>query len=305
MKSIIFRSVIISLAAAGIQSWETEVTTLWPTIIEVVNITKSLGGPEDDSFSERLSAEAIRKWNHFVNVTDAAPDTMNDAFYNYQHAYHQRARKEYLKNGKPGDAFPVTWPELQQLPEYRRMRQLIASFGKRYLERLGYDTSEGFNIFSWAAVHTDSDFHGPHTHTGELLVGVYYARTTPSSGRLRLFDPRGQVPPFGKVYDFSCEQGQMIFFPSWLQHAALTTKLPDDDDGINNERVVFAFNIGIGNRRGDLYSLEWHKDPISGFQRSERFVVDESELNPDKPEECIDDSLFPQENLKKAIAGEL
>lgn len=262
-------------------------TTLWPTIIEVVNITKSLGGPEDASFSERLAAEAIRKWEHFEQVSGASPDHMNDDFYNYQLQYYRKARKNYLKNApEPGKEFPVTWPELQALPEYRRMRELIATFGKRYLDRLGYDTSAGFNIFSWAAVHTDADFHGPHTHTGELLVGVYYARTTKTSGRLRLFDPRGQVPPFGKHYDFDCEEGQMIFFPSWLQHAALTTKLPDEESTESNQRVIFAFNIGIATRRGDLHSLEWHMDPISGFLSTQRVVVEDT----DAP--CLDDSLM-------------
>jgi hypothetical protein len=280
----------------GTDAWDTEVTTLWPTIIEIVNITESHGGPESDSFSQRLAAEAIRKWDQFVNVSGSTPDRMNDEFYHYQRAYFDKAKKNFASSGSSDDTFPITWPELQDLPEYRQLRHHIARFGKRYLQRMGYNSTEGFNIFSWAAVHTDADFHGPHTHTGELLVGVYYARTTRTSGRLRLFDPRGQIPPFGKFYDFSCEEGQMIFFPSWLQHAALTTKLPDDAEGRDgNERVIFAFNIGIGTRRGDMQSLEWHKDPISGFSRSEIVhVEDDVKEDIEGTPECPTDSLLPQ-----------
>ena len=65
----------------------------------------------------------------------------------------------------------------------------------------------------------------------------------------------------------------MIFFPSWLQHAALPTKQVDGDD--DSYRVIFAFNIGIGGV-GELKSMEWHLDPISEYQRTvtERITSD-------------------------------
>ena len=53
----------------------------------------------------------------------------------------------------------------------------------------------------------------------------------------------------------------MIFFPSWLQHAALPTK--DEDN-----RVIFAFNIGVGGGLGDLKSMEWDRDPVAGYSSS-------------------------------------
>lgn len=266
------------------QAWSSEITTLWPTIIEIVNITDTHGGPEPESFSERIADEAVRKWLEYsMSEVDIRADAKNDAFFRYQRRMYDKSRFRPFRNSSEFEEPLVTWPELQALPEYQRMRQYIAKFGKRYLERLGYDTSDGFNIFSWAAVHSDSDYHGPHTHTGELVVGVYYARVTRTSGRLRLFDPRGTVPPFGKTYDFSCLSGQMIFFPSWLQHAALTTKIDNHEDG--DYRVIFAFNIGIGSGRGDLRSLEWHKDPVSGYQSTQLVEILPETLPEDSPED--------------------
>lgn len=269
---------MLLLGVPMIYSWSSELTALWPTIIEVVNLTETHGGPESHSFSERIADEAVRKWLEFSSEQiEIKADAKNDAFFRYQRRMYDKSRYKVVTNAsEPSNVF-VTWSELQALPEYQRMRHYIAKFGKRYLDRMGYDTSGGFNIFSWAAVHSDSDYHGPHTHTGELVVGVYYARVSRTSGRLRLFDPRGTVPPFGKTYDFSCQSGQMIFFPSWLQHSALTTKIDDrsDDDPY---RVIFAFNIGIGGGRGDLKSLEWNMDPVSGYQSSLLVPIDEDDL---------------------------
>ena len=248
-------------------AWDSDIATLWPTIIEVVNITTTHGGPEPDEYSEAIADEAVRKWRDFVNRSAEPDDRLNDAFFKYQLRLYESTHGPRAREMKvPSSAHTnVTWPELEVLPEYQRLRRYIERFGRRYLSRLGYTgPTMDFNIFSWGAVHSHSDYHGPHTHTGELLVGVYYARVNANSGRLRLFDPRGQIAPFGKTYDFNCQSGQMILFPSWLQHAALPTK----DEG-GNDRVIFAFNIGIAGK-GDFKSTEWHKDPVSGYMLSVR-----------------------------------
>jgi hypothetical protein len=292
MLSVLF-ILAISTDLTMIAAWSSELTALWPTIIEVVNITESHDGPESQSFSDRIADEAIRKWLEYsFEQADIKADAKNDSFFRYQRRMYDKSRYKVMANTSDQNNLSVTWPELQALPEYQRMRHYIAKFGKRYLDRLGYDTSSGFNIFSWAAVHSDSDYHGPHTHTGELVVGVYYARVTRTSGRLRLFDPRGTVPPFGKTYDFSCLSGQMIFFPSWLQHSALTTKIEDQTDG-DNYRVIFAFNIGIGGGRGDLKSLEWDMDPVSGFQSSQLVPIVS-----DPQEQAIDDCETPNKRIE-------
>lgn len=76
------------------RAWESEVTTLWPTIIEVVNVTRSVGGPEEDGFSEVISGEAIRKWKEYVSNSVLSPERLNDAYFHYQNRLFERKRKK-------------------------------------------------------------------------------------------------------------------------------------------------------------------------------------------------------------------
>ena len=208
---------LFGLISADTHAWSSEVRALWPSLIEIVNITTVNGGPEDSRLSTSIANEAVRKWTEFTSNGSTSVDRVNDLFYRYQLNLFQRLHGRRPRNGVMLDPHVnVTWPELEVLPEYQRLRRYIEYFGRRYLERLGYPNATELNIFSWAAVHSHADFHGPHTHTGELLVGVYYAQVNRGSGRLRLFDPRGQIVPFGKTFDFDCQPGQMIFFPVCL-----------------------------------------------------------------------------------------
>jgi hypothetical protein len=53
-----------------------------------------------------------------------------------------------------------------------------------------------------------------------------------------------------------------------LQHEALPSR---DDEG--KQRVIFAFNIGLGGQ-GDLKSMEWDKDPVSGFMSTATYPIE-------------------------------
>lgn len=267
--------------------WSSELHTLWPVLVETVNITTDHGGPEDILFSDRISDEAVRMWRNFQSESNLPLDQVNDRFFRYQlDLYEDTHGRRAAPSANKDPHTNVTWPALERLPEYQRLRRYIEQFSRRYLERIGYKGSTKFNIFSWAAVHSFGDFHGAHTHTGELLVGVYYARINNRSGRLRLFDPRGQIVPFGKTFDFDCKTGQMILFPSWLQHEALPTK----DEG---HRVIFAFNIGIAGQ-GDLKSMDWGKDPVSGFSSTTRYSITDDfyrRINGSSPS-CVNEELY-------------
>merc|ERR1712150_62683 len=123
------------------------------------------------------------------------------------------------------------------------------------------------SLFSWCAVNSPGENHNFHTHIGELVVGVFYARTSDVSGKLTFSDPRGHSPPFGKTFDYTPQTGDLIFFPAWLAHTATVTGsqssrapgTPESKDR-NKHRVVFSFNIALGHT-GSLVDVS--TDPTS------------------------------------------
>ncbi|CAD7961536.1 unnamed protein product [Amoebophrya sp. A120] len=73
-------------------------------------------------------------------------------------------------------------------------------------------------------------WHAGHTHSGEYVSGVYYVSADNNSGVLRFADPRGASPPFGREVLLHPRSGEVVFFPSWLQHSALPSVASGDDE---------------------------------------------------------------------------
>lgn len=154
----------------------------------------------------------------------------------------------------------TTWPELNGLPEYQRVRKYLEQFSRRYLQdQTGLpDVNDlEYSMFSWFGIHRKGEMHGPHTHVGEYHVGVYYARVGPEGGVLRMQDPRGHSPPFGREIIIKVKSGQVVLFPSWMSHMA--TLSGESSDG--KPRVAMAFNIGP--RSGAATPHHWFMDPVS------------------------------------------
>jgi len=134
-----------------------------------------------------------------------------------------------------------------------------------------------FDICLQWAVNRKGEFHGPHTHVGEYHVAVFYAKVPPEGGKLRLSDPRGHQPPFGKEKVFTVKSGTLMMFPSWLTHMATATVDNDAEDPDNEPRVICAFNIGP--LPGPLPCHMWNKDPTSGIEISRKADVEDWVLN--------------------------
>jgi len=92
-----------------------------------------------------------------------------------------------------------------------------------------------------------NDIHDHNPYAGTMISGVYYVKTPPKCGRLRLFDPRWfttNAPDLryfndGNSYHyFDPEPNLMILFPSWLKHDVE----PNQSD---EERISVAFNFVV------------------------------------------------------------
>jgi len=93
-----------------------------------------------------------------------------------------------------------------------------------------------FEFQAWATYHAGHASHFQHSHGEQLLSGVYYVKVPPSAGVITFHDPRGAGPPFNRMLHIQPRQGDVLLFPSWLQHSVHPT--PGSD-----ERISIAFNV--------------------------------------------------------------
>lgn len=288
-------------------SFSSDVHVLWPAHVEVIAITSDNGGWEPPSFHERLAREAVRGWRAFQKrIAPTLPKNhpirrqleqkhagaLNDAFFHWQKKLFEESG-DVSKSLKESSGPPATpppdanssWPEMNALPEYNRLRRIVEKLSRRYLVRSGMEPSAAqalnYSIFNWAAVHGPGEFHGPHTHVGEYHVGVFYAQAGPAAGKLRFGDPRGHSPPFGRSFFHTPRSGDLVFFPSWLSHMATVTSpmsdLPRLNEGKEPLRVVFSFNIGPV--AGPLPCHLWFSDPTGDMRFRRRSPIDPKELD--------------------------
>jgi len=280
-----------------------DVHMLWSTHIEIVSLTEDFGGWEPPSFHQNLAAEAIAGWKRFRDeIGPGLPNghqlksflnqnhagALNDGFFHFQkRLFEAEGNLEVALDPNmnmpptpPPDA-NCSWPELNAQPEFRRLRKYIEYFSKRYLKRSGMSDQQvqdlDFSLFNWCAVHGAGEFHGPHTHVGEYMVGVFYAGIGPGGGKLRFGDPRGQSPPFGKHWYYTPKPGDLVLFPSWLSHMATVTAASSNILNKSEEepyRVVFPFNVGPVH--GPMPCPLWWSDPTAEMSFHRR-----AEVSPD------------------------
>ena len=109
------------------------------------------------------------------------------------------------------------------------------------------DRYKGFNITDmWSNVLKPGETHRPHTHSNNILSGVFYVDAEQTSGII-FTDPRpqaGVIQPDvtqqfvdnASLIKYDSMTNRMILFPSWLQHY-----VPKNNS--NDNRISIAFNV--------------------------------------------------------------
>ena len=101
----------------------------------------------------------------------------------------------------------------------------------------------------WANINPKEGSNQPHIHPNSLFSGVYYVKSNPQAGRLKIYDPRpgsqivmpvrkeGQ-PPKHLWRDANLDPipGRIIMFPAWLWHAV-------EPNQSNKLRISISFNF--------------------------------------------------------------
>ena len=101
----------------------------------------------------------------------------------------------------------------------------------------------------WANINPPGGSNSPHLHPNCLYSGVYYVKSTPQAGRLKIYDPRAGIqivmpvrkegkPPkhLWREANMDPVPGRMIMFPAWLWHAV-------EPNESNDIRISVSFNF--------------------------------------------------------------
>ena len=101
----------------------------------------------------------------------------------------------------------------------------------------------------WANINPPGGSNSPHLHPNCLYSGVYYVKSTPQAGRLKIYDPRAGIqivmpvrkegkPPkhLWREANMDPVPGRMIMFPAWLWHGVG----PNESNDI---RISVSFNF--------------------------------------------------------------
>jgi uncharacterized protein (TIGR02466 family) len=101
----------------------------------------------------------------------------------------------------------------------------------------------------WANINPPGGMNQPHVHPNSLFSGVYYVKSQPQSGRLKIYDPRPgiqTVMPLRKSGDPGRDlwreayidpmPGRIVMFPAWLWHSV-------EENKSNDIRISVSFNF--------------------------------------------------------------
>ena len=101
----------------------------------------------------------------------------------------------------------------------------------------------------WANINPKEGSNQPHIHPNSLFSGVYYVKSNPQAGRLKIYDPRpgAQIvmparlegrPPKHLWRDANLDPipGRIIIFPAWLWHSVESNQSDD-------LRISISFNF--------------------------------------------------------------
>ena len=152
-----------------------------------------------------------------------------------------------------------TQDDLQRVPTFSNLTRTITDVSKHILNEQGYmGEIEITNMWGNILRPQSQRAHAPHTHSNNILSGVFYLKTSPDTSPIHFFDPRPQASVFvprKKEYTsqnsdgtaFVSETGSGVVFPSWLQHWVPETK---------DERISIAWNIIVRGEYGEPNRLQ-------------------------------------------------
>ena len=156
--------------------------------------------------------------------------------------------------------------DLQTLPEFSQMTEIIAAGTQKVLEFLKVEPTPTEITGCWMNIKPRGAGHILHGHPNNFLSGVYYVTAPEGADNIIFHDfrmdrhvivPRytEKSPPNESLARVPIAEGAMIIFPSWLPHSVEAN--PSDE-----ERISLSFNIMFSDFSNTLARPNW--SPESG-----------------------------------------
>lgn len=139
------------------------------------------------------------------------------------------------------------WP----VPEIRQLAEMVADAATHFCGMLlDKSTVEGkLSMHAWANVCRRGNYHRAHCHPNWHISAAYYVNAgkpvadKPNSGSFEFLDPRAgsrmqtlEGTSFGRPHLIYPESGQLLLFPSWMEHAVNAYQG-------SGHRISIAFNM--------------------------------------------------------------
>jgi hypothetical protein len=244
---VLLLSVILSDSTPGV------LKNLWITPLQILSLT----GGSHNTFDDHISAPILSKkridqlklnfMNSFENFR------LNSSLinsYRLKYDIHEDASDSDIYFFYQRDSFTMESSGFcreysQQMKSLiSKLLEVILTASRSFLieNSVTGSTSDTFEVgktevIYWVSIHANGTYHQSHHHKGSAISGVFYVSVPNGAGSITFEDPRGSLPPFGKIIKIIPAEGDLILFPSWLVHRVDPTLSTDP-------RISLSFNIG-------------------------------------------------------------
>ena len=157
-------------------------------------------------------------------------------------------REDYVNQSKDG---------LQTLSTFRNLTDIVYDQNKKYLTDLEYEFDEIEITSMWSNHLKPGQSHPPHTHSNNLLSGVFYLHSEFPATPIQFFDPRPQANILSprnepnkynaSMVQFNCLPCTGYMFPAGLQHWVPPTPV---------DRVSISWNILVRGQYGETEAFQ-------------------------------------------------
>ena len=161
-------------------------------------------------------------------------------------------------NGEARGQIHQTQDDLHKVQAFKPLIDELVLIHDTIIRKLEYEYDKIEITNMWSNHLYNGDSHPPHTHSNNLLSGVYYLFCGVDTAPIQFFDPRVQssiLVPRRKnnnwhnssMLQFDSINGSGFIFPSWLQHWVPATQ---------HERISLSWNVLVRGYYGESKTFQ-------------------------------------------------